>query len=715
LRDARDAGGHSGSELVARTNRFGAVFNLRGVGHGLALLALLLVPIIWQDMPVVGATRLAWLDGYQELSPRKRRSAPAVVVAIDEVSLDQFGQWPWPRTLIAQLIDKLGAARPAAIGVDILFSEPDRLSPEWLAPSVAEADPQLAARLAKLPRHDALLAESIKAAPVALGIAGLEAGKPSEAAPLTPSLQRGSGARAALRHYASTLRSLREIDSAARGHGLLSADTEAGVVRRVPIVALVGATPVLPLSLETLRVASGEPIFVVRGGVSGVEAVEIGDLVVPTQSDGRLWVHYTPHDASRFVSAADVLGGTADPAQLEGKLVLLGVTGLGLIDYQSTPLGERMPGVEIHAQVLENVFDGALLVRPRWATWVEGLALLVAGLVVVCSVPRLSPGRSTVLLLLLLITLGAAGFGAYRVAGFLLDASVPGVAIAFLFAAMLVETLAEANAQRKLLQERLQRERESAARLAGELDAARRIQIGSLPRPESAFPSERRFEISAAMEPAREVGGDLYDFFMLDAEHLFFLVGDVSGKGLPASIFMAVSKALCKSTALRRGRRVDELLREANVEIARENPEFLFVTVFAGVLDVLSGRLEYCSAGHEPPFVLTPEGEITRLAEGGGPPLCVLEGFSYAAAEHEMSRGGIICVVSDGVTEAMNPAGELYGAGRLRNALERARIGENPPALVNSIRADIAQFVDGAEPADDLTLLVLRWNGPSER
>jgi len=175
--------------------------------------------------------------------------------------------------------------------------------------------------------------------------------------------------------------------------------------------------------------------------------------------------------------------------------VLVGVTGLGLIDYQSTPLGERMPGIEIHAQVLENVFDGALLMRPRWATWVEGLALLIMGLVVVGSVPRLSPGRSTVLLLLLLIALGAAGFGAYRIAGLLLDASVPGAAIAFLFAAMLVETLAEANAQRKLLEERLQRERESAARLAGELDAARRIQIGSLrgPSPHSLQNVASRF------------------------------------------------------------------------------------------------------------------------------------------------------------------------------------------------------------------------------
>jgi serine phosphatase RsbU (regulator of sigma subunit) len=353
--------------------------------------------------------------------------------------------------------------------------------------------------------------------------------------------------------------------------------------------------------------------------------------------------------------------------------------------------------------------------RPRWATWIEGLALIIAGLCIVFSVPRISPARSTVLLAAILLVLGAAGFAIYRGAGFLIDASVPGAAIALLFAAMLVETLAEANAQRKLLSERLQVEREAAARLTGELDAARRIQIGILPKADSAFPGERRFEIAASMEPAREVGGDLYDFFMLDSDRLFFLVGDVSGKGLPASIFMAVSKALCKSTALRHGRRVDELLRQASTEIARENPESLFVTAFAGVLDVSSGHLQYCNAGHEPPLVLAADRALERLEEGGGPPLCVLEGFPYTAGEHRMNARSSLCVVSDGVTEAMNSAGELYGAGRLRQVLERSRDAKNPAALVDTIRSDIAQFVGGAETADDLTLLVLRWNGPNVR
>jgi len=684
------------------------------VRRALILLAVLLVPVLWEDMPGVATMRLAWLDSYQRMSPRERRSAPAVIVAVDEASLNRLGQWPWPRDLVAKLFDRIAAGRPAAIGVDILFPEPDRLSPEWLAPSVSDADPKLAERLAKLPRHDAMLAASIRAAPVALGIAGLETGGVSEPAPMTPSLQKNAQSLRTARRYAAALRSLPEIDAAARGHGLLSADTEAGVVRRVPMVALVGTTPVLPLSLETLRVASGAPLFIVRGE-GGVEAVSIGDLSVPTQADGRIWVHYTPHDADRFISAADLLESHAESARIEHKLVLVGVTGLGLVDYQSTPLGERMPGIEIHAQVLESVFDGDLLMRPRWATWIEAFALVVAGLAVVYCVPRFSPRRSSALVVFVLIALGVASFAAYREAGLLLDASVPGAATAFLFAAMLVETLGEANAQKKSLQERLQREREAAARLAGEFDAARRIQVGILPRPELAFPAERRFDIAAAMEPAREVGGDLYDFFMLDEERMFFLVGDVSGKGLPASIFMAVSKALCKSAALRRGQSIEELLREANSEIARENPESLFVTVFAGVLDVQTGRLEYCNAGHEPPFILVSDGRIARLADGGGPPLCVLEGFPYVPAEYSLTPGETACIVSDGVTEAMNEAGELYGAKRLEGALVRNASAESPAEIVDAIKADVSRFVGKAEVADDLTLLVLRWNGPSGR
>jgi adenylate cyclase len=215
------------------------------------------------------------------------------------------------------------------------------------------------------------------------------------------------------------------------------------------------------------------------------------------------------------------------------------------------------------------------------------------------------------------------------------------------------------------------------------------------------------------LEPAREVGGDLYDFFRLDEDHLFFLIGDVSGKGLPGSLFMAVSKSLYKSTALRRGGAVATMMREANAEISRDNPEALFVTVFAAVLDVNTGVLEYCNAGHDRPYVLVRGGgPLQQLAEGGGPPLCVLDEFEYTAATHRLRPGDTLCLLTDGVTDARNPMGEQFGRGRLEARLASVDSDASAERLSTTIQDDVRRFVGGAEPADDLAILVVRWEGP---
>ena len=225
----------------------------------------------------------------------------------------------------------------------------------------------------------------------------------------------------------------------------------------------------------------------------------------------------------------------------------------------------------------------------------------------------------------------------------------------------------------------MEQQREAAARLAGELEAARRIQMGTLPRAAAAFPGETRFDLYAMLEPAREVGGDLYDFFLLDADHLFFMIGDVSGKGLPGSLFMAISKALYKSTALRRHGQVAVMMREADAEISRDNAEGLFVTVLAGILDARTGELEYCSAGHEPPLLL-PRGGRALAAPGRGRGPAALRGgrLSLRAGRRAgSSPGDTLCLITDGITEAAGPDGQLYGRERLEALLGRlGRRGE---------------------------------------
>lgn len=721
---------------------------------GVALLACLAALIAWSPGGLVWL-RTAWFDACQVASPREVASTPVTVVEIDERSLADLGQWPWPRTVLAGLLREIQRHQPAAIGVDIVMPEPDRLSPERLLPSVRERDPALARALDALPRSDGELASAIAAAPVVLGFAGTPERTGRE--PMAPPIvvidrdgpDGGAGDVAAdLPRLSGALVSLPELDRAARGHGLLSTAPGDDVVRRVPLAARVGERLVPGFAIEILRVALRAPELRLYARGPAVEAVAVDRFVAPTESDGELRLHYSKRDPRRRVSAVDVLGGRVDASRLQQKLVLIGVTGIGLVDWQLTSIGERMPGSEVHAQVLENLFDQSWLMRPAYARWVELALFAVLGALLVWVTPRWTPGRASLLATAVIVLPVAAAFAAFVWLRLVFDAAVPAVALLVLFGALLARTLAEAAQQRKALERAVQRQREQAAYVAGELEAARRIQSGFLPRRE-ILGNESRVDIAAAMTPAREVGGDLYDYFRLDADRIFFLVGDVAGKGLSASLFMAVGKALYKSIALRSPRSpVSEMMSAASEEIGRDNPEMFFVTAFAGILDLGSGVLEYCNAGHDDPWLRSAtEPVVTRLGDGAGPPLCAVEGFAYRSGTYRMRPDELLCIVTDGVGDAQNRTGERYGSGRLQAVLARGVAGKagargvadgtdardaadaagtrgiatagpggvtapnDARDLVDAIRADVASFVQGAEPADDLTVLVVRWRG----
>jgi serine phosphatase RsbU (regulator of sigma subunit) len=234
--------------------------------------------------------------------------------------------------------------------------------------------------------------------------------------------------------------------------------------------------------------------------------------------------------------------------------------------------------------------------------------------------------------------------------------------------------------------------------------------MGILPRPASLAP-DPRFDLHAVLTPARQVGGDLYDFFQIDADHLFLAIGDVSGKGVPASLFMALGKALCKSNALRGEGDIGEIVRRANREISRDNPEMMFITLFAGILDLASGELRFCNAGHDAPFVAQPGAAASQLVSEGGPPLCAVEEFPYPTETHQMQPGEILCLVTDGLTEAADRGGELMGHERIRAAMHDLPPGSTASQAIRTLRQAVDGFLAGAPPSDDLALLAVRWTG----
>jgi len=687
---------------------------IRPIGAAL-LLALALG--IWLGGPWTERLQGAWFDAHQALWPREVATLPVTVVAIDQTSLIELGQWPWPRDLLARLLRVIQRAEPAAIGINILMPEPDALSPERLLAQAQIEDRALVEALRTLPTHDAQLARAMAAAHTVLAVAGTAdaGGHALRAPPVTVQDAAGEAALPRVPHYAGALSSIDELDSRAAGWGLVSVETTRGVIRRMPTMASIQGTLLPSLALEMLRVAQGAPALRLQVSGRDMRSVGVGRLQVPTEADGTVRVYFSPHLDQRFVSAVDVLDGRVQASELRGQLVLIGLTGVALQEYQNTPLGERMPGSEIHAQLLENLLDGTLLQRPRWAPALEAALLLALGSLLLWAVPHWRSYRAALLLLACVALPVAAGFAAFHWKHLLFDALTPSLSLLLFFTVLLLLTLADATQQGRALERLVQAQREDGARLSGELQAAQRVQTATLPSPESLH-GDPRIELHTTLQPAREVGGDLYDFFMLDERRLFLLIGDVAGKGLSASIFMAVSKALYKSTMLRTpDADIGTVMSAANREVSRDNASDLFVTAFAAILDLQSGRLHYCNAGHDNPYRLHPGyAAPRRIEDGDGPPLCTIPGYDYRGASCQLLPGETLCLITDGVTEAQTADGRLYGNERVQQLLRQwERRGAGARELVEALRADVAAHAAGAEPADDLTILVLRWNGPT--
>lgn len=253
------------------------------------------------------------------------------------------------------------------------------------------------------------------------------------------------------------------------------------------------------------------------------------------------------------------------------------------------------------------------------------------------------------------------------------------------------------------------REHDQLVTLQRELDIARDIQLSILPRSFPPFPHRNDFEIFAEMIPAREVGGDFYDFFLVDDDRLGFVIGDVSGKGIPAALFMAVSRTLLKSTALE-GLAPGSCLERVNRLLCLDNSAEMFVTVFYGILNTRTGEIEYSNGGHNPPFLVRAGGAPQALERTGGIVLGVMENVSYRERRTTLRAGDAIFLYTDGVTEAMDREGALFSEIRLERLLNEAS-GASPEAVIRRALAAVSDHSAGAAQSDDITTLAIRYNG----
>ena len=370
---------------------------------GVVLVALLALRIA--DPEPIARLRLSAFDSFLRLAPRTVDPATSVmVVDIDETSLGRLGQWPWPRSRQAELVDRVREAGAKTVALDLILAEPDRFSPEELAQQF-RGRPELAPLVdaaRRLPSNDELLAVAISRLPSVLGISGEVRGGTDPPAPRAAFATSGDDPRAFVPHFPGAAQPIGVLSERASALGavnwLPSGDQ---IVRHVPLIVTIGDTLYPSLSLEHLRLARKETTLFVRasggsgvlsfGEKAGVDSVRAGGLELPAGPDGQLWLRFAPYDHARYVPAHALLDGSMKSGVLAGRHVIIGSSATGLLDLRAKPLDAAVPGVEIHAQALEQMLSGDHLVRPSWATGAEIAFLTLSGALVAWLIGRLGP------------------------------------------------------------------------------------------------------------------------------------------------------------------------------------------------------------------------------------------------------------------------------------------------------------------------------------
>ncbi len=381
---------------MKRLRIFGRWFKRRFGFARLLCLALLVVFAalrVWDPAPVE-EIRIRTFDTFQRIDPRKKTQRPVTIVDIDDKSMEKLGQWPWPRNRIADLITELTRLGAVVIAFDVVFAEPDRLNPDAIAKTIRNLDEETRAKLSSLPSNDQVLADALRNSRVVLGESGLpeELVALDKSLPVTGLAMLGEEPQKFMFQFPGLLRNVPVLEHAAAGRGLFTIKPERdGIVRRVPMIMLAQGLTMLSLNFEMLRVATGSGTILIKTAKEGIKSVRIKGLEIPTDKNGQLWVHFARNDSSIYVPAINVLERSVSPDMIAGKLVLIGTSAVGLNDIKTTPVSPAMPGVEIHAQVLESALTRVLISQPIYGIVIELAAALLFGLLVIAFAPLFGP------------------------------------------------------------------------------------------------------------------------------------------------------------------------------------------------------------------------------------------------------------------------------------------------------------------------------------
>ena len=635
-------------------------------------------------------------DLYQKVFAEKKDS-DVVIIDIDEKSLGKFGQFPWNRNVFAKILNQLQTSNPKAIGFDIFFTEKDKQSPDEIIKSY-DLIPSDVSELQKLKGPDDIFSEKLKETKSIIAVLGSNVPSHSnyDRKAKARFLSKGGEPKKFTYAYPYSIGSLEKLEKNVKGLGSISfLDQLDGIIRSLPLIVQFNKKIYPTMGLEMVRVGSNQKNIYIELNEVGINRISARPYKISSDPNGIIWIKYKRPDQKQYISASDVYEGKFQSEFFKDKYVLIGASAQGLFDLVKIPLGVTVPGVEVHANVIENILDQSYLIRNPNTYIFELLFSIIVALLTFILSQKIKPKYSLSIFFGNILAIIIIGFSIYKFRSELVDFSYPIFIVTLTFLTGLYFRFIEEN---RIALANLQKE----AKLLKERELAAGVQ-------KSLFPDISKFEnfIFAKNVPARDVSGDYFDVVRATPEEYFFTLADVSGKGVKAGMYMAKASSIFRTlTNLKFP--LEKVVFGVNNELVEAKFKGMFVTAVFGKLNIKTGELVFINAGHE--SILTfDENKKYEYIKSEMPPIGIVKYFTESMVKSNTInlKDKTFVVYTDGVTEGYMKNGEELGAEGVQKIInEMSQV--TPKSIVEAIEKELNW---GAEKLrDDITCMAININ-----
>ena len=632
---------------------------------------------------------------YQKVFPLKKKDSDVIIIDIDEKSLSKFGQFPWNRSIFAKIIENVDSTNPKAIGFDVFFSEKDKQSPEEIIKSYNILANDVINYLVNIKGHDERFRQQLENSKSVLAVLGSNVSSHGsyDRKAKARFLSKGGDPNQFTYNYPYSIGSLEKLEKSAKGLGSISfLDQTDGIIRSLPLIVRFNKKIYPTMGLEMVRVGENQKNLYVELDEVGVKRISVRPHKVLTDPNGILWIRYKESQKQQYISASSVFEGKFDKSRFENKFVLIGASAQGLFDLVKTPLGVTIPGVEVHANVIENILDQTYLLRNPNIYVFELLFSIILVCITFLLSQKIKPKYSLSIFFISLIIIIMIGFSFFTFRSQLIDISYPIFMLLVTFLTGLYFRFIEEN---KIALENLKKE----AKLLKERELAGDVQ-------KSLFPDISKYEnfIYARNIPARDVSGDYFDVISVGKDEYYFTLADVSGKGVKAGMYMAKASSTFR-TLSNLSYPLEKVVYLVNNEIVEAKFKGMFVTAVFGKINVKTGDVTFINAGHESIMVVDSDKNF-EFIKSELPPIGIIKYFAESMVKSKTMNlnDKTFVVYTDGVTEGYLKNGQEMGAEGVERIVKNLN-DVTPKNIVDSIAAELNWGSDKLR--DDITCLAL--------